>query len=474
MPSSTSKVYQDLLNSTPVPVTVQRRVLEWATARQDSALLTHLATIEHLDPDVESALSRSDHADVLLAWANRPGRSVDVLVERLSKEKRATLLVGLAQRDGLPQEVYSKLADSRAVTVRWALLSNTSVDLPTRENVARSLAPSFTKSHQGARRQLIDTLGSELSLWSIFVSDIRCDTVAEAAFQANVVDDDMLTKIVNYTHTRLSSGRDCYELIGTISKLVRKPDLGAANAQTLLMALERFVQRHAGSRFAPYEVSRAADALQILKNRPAADLDQLLRAITEAIDALELREAVDQYNQVTGSLQLDKSLFAEAVIEHPQVTSDLVAEVIPLLRHIDWAKTTARFIDAQQWDHLTEIAEHVGVHNYLRTVGHHREVVERLLQRAFVSRNYNSASRTTSWLLNAHQDDHILPFEDLILTYATAHLVISVPQLANTVTNALVSSFGEDARRWEMFETLIVEYDGTLQNLLDTIVSLSN
>jgi hypothetical protein len=114
------------------------------------------------------------------------------------------------------------------------------------------------------------------------------------------------------------------------------------------------------------------------------------------------------------------------------------------------------------------------VHNYLRTVGHHREVVERLLQRAFVSRNYNSASRTTSWLLNAHQDDHILPFEDLILTYATAHLVISVPQLANTVTNALVSSFGEDARRWEMFETLIVEYDGTLQNLLDTIVSLSN
>jgi hypothetical protein len=473
MPSSTSQVYHDLLNSTAVPATVQRRILHWGNSHSDPALLAHLAAIDELDPEVENSLAQTEHAEVLLAWANRPGRSTEALIERLMKEKRATLLVGLAQRSELSQEVYTKLADSRSITVRWALLANTSVDLQTRESIARTLAPEFTKDHQGARRQLTQTLGAERSLWAIFVNSIRSDIVVDAAFDAKVVDGDIQVKIVDYVIKRLNDGSLCYELSTAIGKIVRKPDLDPATATRLQNALESFVGRFQGSRFSSYEVTRASDSLKMLRTRPQEGLEDLLRAVANANDAEQLQTAVESYLVATAGSSLDKTLLAETIITHPQVTPELVSEYITTLRFTNWAEVASRFVDAGQWDHLAAIAEAMGMTNYLIEVGEHREVIERVLRRSFVNSNYDASSRSSYWLLNPHRPEIISKFEDLILAYVPAALVVSIPELGPRVLNDLVNTFGDDPRRWEMFETLIVEYDGTLPDLLETAVSLS-
>jgi hypothetical protein len=146
---STSNLFHALCTDGS-PAELQRRVLKYAAATKDNTLLVHLAGLGNLDPEVEVALSKRGEAEVLMAWACRPGRSTEDLVARFSSEKRATLLAELAARTDLPADVYTELAKHSSASVATALLVNVNAPLEARKKAAERAVTTVRDSYSAS------------------------------------------------------------------------------------------------------------------------------------------------------------------------------------------------------------------------------------------------------------------------------------------------------------------------------------
>lgn len=471
MSSSASKVYLDLLASTPVPVAIQRRILAWGTTHQDAEVLSRLASIEGLDPDIENELEGSSNLDVLLAWAARPGRSTKELTDRLLKEKRSSLLLGLAERKDLTEEIYDQLADNKSVNVRWALLGNTEVPMNTREKAAKSLAPEFRKDNWGGRRQLTDALGSNKNLWRIFLGHINTNVLVVTALGNNMVDREIMENIVSYLERKSSGSSSSYSLTDIAESVSRRSELDNDHAVRLIAALEFHYQKIKNNSYS-YESRRILDIIGRLKARPEGGITQLLDAVRDASDAESLTNAVRHYEALSQTMRLDSSQLAKCVIAHPLVTPELISDHFRATDYDSWMTTVVNFDKLGRNDLLAAVATQLGIDYLFSMLGFREEVCRTVLEQAHKKKDYDSLRVVSTWLGTNIAPDVVELSKGMLLEYVPAASLIGSPSLAPLAMTMLDSEFGEDQPSWEIFETLIGDFQGTLPELLSTVRSL--
>ena len=473
MSSSASKVYLDLLSGTPVPVPVQRRILQWGTTHQDATVLSRLVLIEGLDPDIETELSQSSHLDVLLAWSNRPGRSSGDLAERLLKEKRASLLVGLAGRKDLTEEIYEHLSGNKSVNVRWALLANTNVKLELREKVAKTLAPEFRKDNFGGRRQLIDSLGTELSLWRIFLDNITTNVVVSTAMALDIVDKPIMDRIVSYIEKKASNRVTNHTVTELAQSLSRRAELESDHVARLLTALEGYYQLIKDNSYS-YESRRVQETINQLKSRPEGGLGQMLEAVRTASDEATLITAVQEYENATKQMRLDNSILATAVVTHPLVTIDLMGQYFRTTDYKTWGDFSRKLCSEGRFELLAAIAAQTSLEHLIGMIGFRSEVVHHMLERAYVGRELEMSRALEHWFNSVIDPETIAAMQDEFIAIVPATQLMSSAALASVAMVLLEEQLGDNQKNWETFETLVADYQGTLPELLNTVNSLTS
>ena len=175
---STSNLFNGLLTDDS-PADLQRRVLKYASATKNNSLLIRLAGLINLDREVELALSKRGEAEVLMAWANRPGRTTEELVARFSSEKRATLLAELAARTDLSVDVYNELAKHSSASVAIALVTNFSAPLDARKKASERAITTVRDSYSASYKVR--------SMFSDLPQEIRDHAISFAKTPAQIV-----------------------------------------------------------------------------------------------------------------------------------------------------------------------------------------------------------------------------------------------------------------------------------------------
>ena len=472
MSSSASSVYHDLLHVQPVPLTLQHRILRWGTTHKDGSLLAALATVDNLDPDIEEQLSQSSLLEVLLAWANRPGRSREVLVERLLKEKRAKLLVGLAELQGLDQAIYTKLADQKSVTVRWALLANNSIDFQTRKSVAESLAPEYRKDNWGARTQLMSALGDNVELWRIFVRHAQSCQVVSTALAVNV-DSEMLTDAVNFVLRALNhSSYDRYTIGGVAETLSNRADLSNEDSTLLSEGIDSYLLTRNNS--STYEMRRLQEASIRLKNRPTDGIDGLINNIIQSDTQDSFEESIRIFLSATSQLRLDRSLLATVVIDHQFVTPYLVSEYFRQVPRDTHDERIRRFEREGRFDLLIAVAGTLfNIEALIGLLADPAKTVEHILIKAYREDHTDTRRAVEMWMSHFIASDAYNAYADLLIQYVPARAMIANPFCASGVVGQIEIRLADNDRRWETFDTLVEDFNGTLPELLDTVEHLT-
>lgn len=472
MSSSASQVYMDLLASSPVPVAIQRRILTWGLTHEDAKVLARLAQIDGLDPDIEAQLVQSTYLDVLLAWAQRPGQSSEALAERLMKEKRSSLLVGLAQRTDLTEDLYRQLASNKSVNVRWAILANKSVDIEIRKSVAKTLAPEFKKDNYGGRRLLHESLGTELDLWRIFLDNITTNVVVDTALYLDIVDKGIIDRMVTYLIDKVSQRNNEYSLAELAEAISRRPELDAENVNRMLPFLEAQHERIKHNQFS-YGARRLEDLIKRLKARPEGGVEQLIESVRAADNSTDLTTAVETFKNLTQNIRLESSLLGKVVIEHKAVTFDLVKAHFRDLDYVTWAEYAQQLHKRGQPDLLAAVAMHSSLTYVFGWVGFDENILTYLLRRGYRDHDRDAARTVEHWLNDNIEDAIVDNIADLVLEYVPATELLSSRVFAGAAMKLMETKLGEDQRSWETFETLVSDFSGSLPELLDTVSSLA-
>lgn len=476
MASSAQNVYMNLLSASPVSVTVQQRVHDYAVRIASVGLLTRLAMLPELDPGVEAQLGESEHLDVLLAWSSRPGRSNDELVQRLLRAKRATLLAALACREGLEADVYRSLAGSRYVTVRWTVLQNLAVPDDIRREVATGLAAEFTKQGYSAAEMLRNTLREDLALWETFLRNQSNTTVLSTAAGLPELPPALQSLIVDRLLDR-DHRIDSYEFSSLLEQLVRRVDLDRTVAERLAERLEQ-MQSTVTSQ---YELRRIGDQLTKLRNRPTDGIEAMYAIIRDAEDPASLQQAVDNFVNATRGLRIDQAELARLIVDHLHTTPQLVATYIRSIDLLRLPELVRRYEQEGRHDILLAIA--------LNPAGPQLVVPEMSDAGPLVAQIAGVLSGETTSVLadTTYAIRHVLePWfrggcdEDFVSRHYVTfrdHLPVGMlsvnPHCATRVNDELVQRFSGDVSRWEIFETLVGDFHGTLPNLIDTVMHLS-
>lgn len=119
-----------------VSVELQRRILDHALRNRANGVLVALLARTDLDAGIDRAIGDTRDIGVLTAWLLRDGRKPDEIVGRIATETRVAALSVIAETTGMPEDAYAALAAGRSGRVLRALVANPAVGRePAREAV---------------------------------------------------------------------------------------------------------------------------------------------------------------------------------------------------------------------------------------------------------------------------------------------------------------------------------------------------
>lgn len=430
------------------PVELQRRVLRHADATKNHSLLIRLAGIVNLDADVDAALSKRGEADVLMAWANRPGRTTEQLVARFSSEKRATLLAELAARTDLSVEVYTELAKHSSASVATALVVNTSAPLEARRKAAERAITTVRDSYSASYN--VRTMFTDLP------QEVRDHAVAFAKTPSQIVG---LVGIVSSDALETAAER-VLELL--------KADNTGRNVRTALDTVwnaldipgrEKLQERLRSVTAATVFTRAAMQIIDEFITRSLTDpISDAIRALGEETDPNTIRALYKLTSN--GSYQERRDALAAAVLNH-NTPIDL------LTNDIRWIDESMAATLAQRPDFNLESAMmFLDARAGLEMFEEFAKVVngEELLRHLTAS-----ISGLPYW---AGATSVIQAKPELALDIYPVSAVFDHTNVAGLARTLVIERLGDDDKRWETFNGLAAEWSGGLTALLDAVDQL--
>ena len=442
-----STLFHSLLTDN-APVELQRRVLKHADATKNHPLLIRLAGIANLDADVDAALSKRGEADVLMAWANRPGRTTEQLVERFSSEKRATLLAELAARTDLTSEVYTELAKHSSASVATALVVNASAPIEARKKAAERAITTVRDSYSASY--------NARAMFADLPQEVRDHAVAFAKTPAQIIG---LVGIISSDVLETAAER-VIELL--------KADSAGWNVRSALDTVwntldipgrERLQERLRSVTTTTVFTGAAMQILNEFMSRSLTDpISDAIRAIGEETDPNSIRAL---YKVVSnGSYQERRDALAAAMLNHNTPVDLLTSDIrwidesmaASLAQRPDFTFETAKmFLDARAGlEMFEEFAKVVDAEDLLRYV----------------------TTTTTGLPYWVGATSVIQAKPELALDIYPVSAVFDQSSVAGLARNLVLSRLGDDDKRWETFNGLAAEWSGGLTALLDAVDQL--
>ncbi len=445
-------VYEALLSHDATPE-VLRRVYAYADRLKDTELLVQITKHPKLDAELEAMLAARSEADVLSAWAGRPGRTTEQLMTRFAKEKRATLLTSLAQRADLPEELYNQLAGSGLATVCEAIALNGAAPLAARVDAAGGITRRV-KDTYNAPRQIRNLLG-----------DCPQEVIDAAALGSTRFG--AITGLIEKVSPQVS-----VEVARAAVPLAAKVE--GWNARTLLnefwSGLKSPLARQA---FKDGVISFIADVdagnttLENSYLRDFATID-LNDPVTSALNTLEQGGSDEEiqlaFNVVTGASYQMRNLAANLGAKYTCIPVDRFFEYVRYLE--PWAlqqvvsrlngdlSAAARLLDSGDADVFNALIDH----------GFDFET----LVRAIHARSGN----LSYWV---HRNPRFHRNTDLVLDLIPVSLALQYDygNVSSAAREMILERLGENPERWETFERLAPEWSGNLPGLIDAVIGLS-
>lgn len=478
-----SGMFAGLLHNPDLPVEIQTRIADYAARVSDDVLAEKLLNFANLDPTVEARYAGSERVRVLSAWAKRPGRTQEELIDLAERATRGVAVQKvLGSITGLPEEVYRVLAGKAAsMAVAEALLTNPDVPDDVKVTSLRTVGSKQTKSSWRQSHKLsaavldqphlgLHTLrahSGEVALgfhtWMLETFQLERDDIALCV---PVV----CSALENYAverekHVNKQGSVDwsfSRSFLDAVTSLLLQP---AADDVTGLWERVSTAYRSAEALLRTDNQHTAAEVSTALRTRNASALQTryargktLVQAEDPRVAQMADARTSDEVAAAAKVAGQDSRLRA-ALACNLAVPVDLLAK---LVEQVGWQHATriahSRRNDPAAYATVAAYtpADHLVRDDNLATTPDPHATL------AAVARAYREAGRAAPGNLanSRYLTPHVIT--ELPLSFLSTH---STPMTAQVMTEMLTAACTDDTT-WEMFQSLGTGFDGPVSNLL--------
>ena len=474
---SLTSLYIELIldRRTPIGPDVQQRICDHARRLGVESLLTGLLQRDELAPDVDAQIGRSADLAVLIPWILRPGRDPEQLVARVAREKRVTVLVALAETSGLPWEVYEELAAHPSEKVLKALVHNGTLDERIHRRAIRALVEGAPPQHYSSTimaniRDLVHASGSPRPLWeeigerATALPYLLAVTTYSTPTPAHI---ERWTRDLQAIHD-FDSGR-WRELTALLVEGIRDHSLTRQQHRHLLETCARILPADDHSRLPRWAID-LDHSLGLLRNYDI-ETEERIREIAEERDPERAATLLAALLRVCQNQQ--RRRLVNVAVEHPSLP------VETLLRLREEFDVVARRIIVERIDREGRhdllggwLDDHYEALSVPMFVGHLTNP-----QRVLAQYLHSDAMDGRLWPAWALETDVVRRRPEYALERVPwdvlANMASTVPGLTAAVSRDITAALGTDDDRWETFEILGADFQGSLSELLAAVVNLS-
>jgi hypothetical protein len=463
-----------MLTKSWTPEVVQRAIFAEASAVNDVETLVALCGVANLDPRVEASLAGTSHVAVLLAWAQRPGRTTDELVDRFTHERRGRLLTHLATAEGLDPALYEVIAQRAGASVLACIVANRSVLTSLRHSCAQRIGSMLSKSSTVRFNYvLLDTdaelaeaaatkttnlrIISALTHHIPTTSDVSVTTTETATETVGCLVNDDAHRRRDLAVERLletlphidGEGSDWSQLAEITAKLVAA-GIDANACDTLSGHIAKV------HRFSQTDNAHFTEVMVTLRSDPGGEAEAL-EEITAAASGSAVHNAFCSITTRQVSARLHQRAHAAALI-NPNLDVRTYRQHLRDLR-VDTVRSVLPCLLA---DGRSDVVEMLANRFDIRALIS-PPIKEQLLAMLCALEHPPAG-------LLARLPQLLLTTEQAMNTFTYHDLCARGWQIE--VATAATAALGEDQQRWETFTRLVGEWHGSFATLLDSVDAL--
>lgn len=468
--------YLTLLSGDP---SVEFQKLAFET--NNSKVLTALARTENLAPEIDALLKNAKSSYAVAAWAERPGRSVQDL-EELATSKKANVLKALATRENLSFKAYESMAENAIATVSMLLLENPAFP----EELRVKLCPSLAAFSSGNARSLQKVFAKNIDLIKPVSEQKKLSAEAIAAFFTLEFCDEISPRVVKVLFEQANSDRLQIE---KDTAAARWSTHNAVATRTLVNSLswlpswsplkdelrETFEKQPVA--FQKYLTGKGFDVKKVKKTDNAKE--EKLRTATTPSSISKLSKTVS-----FGSPLLMVAL------KHDKINDSTFEEIL-IRAVIGKAPTATYYGAARPWINFRRdlsinlsskrlgILYAVDYQLNRQQYGYYSNLEKEIRKQADsenVFKSFLDACLRNKVSLGSHLLRSKFLTREVIGNVPASSFMDSNATMSKECTNAfnalLSNSLKDDGSKWELFMTLLPDFEGSVKELIDIAVDM--
>lgn len=450
-------IYMTWASSDDTSPDMLKRIYEQADKSDNVQLLTAIARRKDLTPELEALIASRTELEVLLAWVRRNISNPSIIIERVLKDKRATLMLQLAEQSALPTEVYEAMAKSKSKKVAFALANNESVPQSVIESIGPLVVASVTGEHSGSISATTQLLTSRPYLGKLFVSSTTSSIgLMTAAAQAEL-DDESLT-IAAKRIAAMTSFSSSYLLQNMFETFC-----GRNLPDSALEALKPLAEKATAENHRDYYARRVYSAAATAVSRIGYDSTALLSALTTA-GSDGFGEAYAEAMAAIVSRKVTTESVALAVWRNPATPTRVLSDTLrELERDIRTPVVTETLLRLERDGELSKIVELFDDRIY--SYADPDFLVDPLAVIKIAACRDGDAPRwvTQSKIWKADPQ--------LAIRYQPVRTVLTDDQTAQLARDIVAARLTSPVH-WELFDGLVADFAGPVHDLLDAVDAL--
>ena len=468
-------LYQGLLKDPqPIDPVMQEAIYRYLTHHKNHQALGLLAARPELVEEIDAKLRSRSELAVLVGWVSRPGRSREDLIDRLEKEKRVSVLLPLAEMSGLPADVYSRIASIDSVKLTSALLKNSQVPKRIRLKKARQWAASLSlQSGWRATSLIVEHCQQDPDLLDVVASTVTDIYAMDGCLRAGTISQANATRFlaaaIAAEKKRSKEDRQSYRYYSdraheNVLVALANMDLPEADRQLLIETLRLLKKKHSKNHYGNSQT--IDDALAVAESR-GSQFEQDLRDFETCTDPVRAAERFEALLKTTAGKKDIQRQRVLAISTHHRFLP-----AASLLPHFEDLHGENESILIKNWVERGEVSavaqtllEAWYEPYWFDTVSN----PERFLFEA-IRISAAKSDEVPMWMCkhpliaaNADEALKIIPWRQVVIAST------EMPELRNLIQKKVVETLAGDKSRWENFDSLADEYDGTFEDLLATV-----
>jgi hypothetical protein len=464
-------MFASLLAGREVDAVTQEQAYAYALRHKSTDVLVLLANVRNLTPELDAALSEQESVAVLREWANRPGRTTEELLERFAKERRASLLLGLAETPDLPQALYRDLAQRKAPTLNWAMLENPTPDESLKVELATMLGSGLDKISGGVNSKIEPLAHQSDAVFRAFTAQTRNPHVVSAL--VNQLDSDASAARVGSVVAAAMGDTPrpgSPMLFSSAAKLLDSSSKLNLDVVELENRIEQALPMNPAGSKDSYPRENLKARLKTSRARRALDMDALLDDVRSASSLSALNAAISRFDSAMTKVEVYHARdfeLAVLVLANPHVDASHVGRFhhyvgAPRLKSVADRAVSTRNVDVARA--ACQFALHSSI-DLFGTLYAESDEPEQLLE--WLADGLDVAP---AWLTNS---DVVRENRALALRFLPIASVMGVKQYADNVQAALTERLGDSDKAWETFTSLADEWAGTFDALVGASVAFA-